>query len=119
MELRTKEIVTDLHTQVLDERLDRAEWNALLSQRLNKQELALLHDSVGAGKIALKQDNIIELARTTYPWMFNKYDAPNGETYPSWYERIKERDISRPKDLLHLSKLAFLAENYVNLDTFF
>ena len=119
MNIKMKEVLNDLQEQVVDERLDRAEWNALLASRITIEELALLHDEVSAGKIAFRESSIKGLARQTYPWMFNEYTAPNGNVYPSWYERMEERGVSRPKDLLHLSKLAFLSENYQQLDTFF
>lgn len=111
--------IKNLHEDTLDYGYDRPTWKANLAEIMTGEELSLIHDDVMEGSILLRDETIVSLAKTEYPWMFNQMTYTvkdnNGKESerkaPAWIDKIRDRGITRPKDILHLSKLCMLAEN--------
>ena len=118
MDAKTKAVLENLHTDVVEQKLDKAQWSVIMQSVLSKQQVGIVADDMRAGILALRDQDTVDMAISMYPWMANEFKAPDGTVYPAWIDRIRALGVTRPKDLVHLSKISFLVENKASLDFF-
>ena len=137
MDIKVRESVSDLHSEVIDHRYLKTQWWPMLESRLSGPEFQELVSSAKMGlDYLLGNENVEALAITQFQWMSNPMEITRevfGQsgvkkadrkmetvTLPSWLERMKrDKSPSRPKDLLHLSVICEIAENIDSFDDMF
>ena len=135
MDIKTRNTVAALHTEVIEARYHKTQWWPMLKTQLSGSEFQELVSSAKMGlDYLLGNENVEALAVTANPWMTremtNEYpvlDKQGKDTgqintvvYPSWLAKMKEqKTVTRPKDLLHLSLICSIAENIDSFDDMF
>ena len=114
MDTKTVAVLEKLHTQVIDEKLDVAQWATLLKAQLTKEQFAIVKETMSSGTLYLRNQEYCDIATGIYPWMANAKmidDAGKTITITPWLTKMKDQGVTRPKDILHLGRIIALIDN--------
>ena len=125
MDIKVKDQLVKLHEEVIEANYHKSQWWPMMKARLSGTEAQEVVSSAKMGLDYLLQNKDVEaLAITAYPWMTNEFEVERTEgkevvkvKLPSWIARIhRDKAVSRPKDLIHLSLICEIAENIESYD---